>query len=268
MAEFTAKDVKALRQATGAGMMDAKQALAGERRRLRGRRAVAAREGPGQGRRALRPREHPGRGRRRPSTATSPRSSSSSARPTSSPSPTSFIDLVQDLADAVAAKGEDAVDEHKAAIDDLKVTLKENIELGEVVRFEAADGNVLDTYLHVQDGRGVNAVSSSSTGGTPGAGPRHRAAHRLRQARRTSPATRCPAERRRASASTLEAETRNEGKPEQAIDEDRRGPAQRLVQASRVLLDQPFVRDEKQTVAADCSATPTIVRFAQVVIGA
>ena len=33
MPEFTAKDVKALRDATGAGMMDAKKALAGERRR-------------------------------------------------------------------------------------------------------------------------------------------------------------------------------------------------------------------------------------------
>ena len=65
MAEFTAKDVQALRQATGAGMMDAKKALAGERRRLRGRRQVAAREGPRQGGRAQRPREHRGRRRHR-----------------------------------------------------------------------------------------------------------------------------------------------------------------------------------------------------------
>ncbi len=52
---FTAKDVQALRQSTGAGMMDAKRALAGERRRHGGRPAVAARAGPrrvGQARRA------------------------------------------------------------------------------------------------------------------------------------------------------------------------------------------------------------------------
>ena len=97
MAEFTAKDVQALRQATGAGMMDAKKALAGERRRHRGRRQVAAREGPGQGGRArdrentqgavavvvdgnvARHRRAQVRDRlRRPSPTTSPRSSRSS----------------------------------------------------------------------------------------------------------------------------------------------------------------------------------------------
>ena len=65
MPEFTAKDVQALRQATGAGMMDAKKALAGERRRHRGRHPVAAREGPGQGRPSCGDRENtPGRGGR------------------------------------------------------------------------------------------------------------------------------------------------------------------------------------------------------------
>ena len=44
MAEFTAKDVQRLRQATGAGMMDAKKRARGERRRLRaGRRSGCAR---------------------------------------------------------------------------------------------------------------------------------------------------------------------------------------------------------------------------------
>ena len=50
MAEFTAKDVQALRQATGAGMMDAKKALEENDGDIEAARPVAAREGPGQGR--------------------------------------------------------------------------------------------------------------------------------------------------------------------------------------------------------------------------
>ena len=65
---------------------------------------------------------------------------------------------MQDLAELVVAKGTDAVAELADELDDLKIAKKENIEVGTVVRFEAADGNILDSYLHLQDGRGVNAV--------------------------------------------------------------------------------------------------------------
>src|SRR5205085_12475578 len=60
-----------------------------------------------------------------------------------------FVNLVNDLAQAVVDKGEGAVADLSGAVDDLKLTLKENIEVGEVVRFEAPAGHVLDTYLHV-----------------------------------------------------------------------------------------------------------------------
>ena len=49
-----------------------------------------------------------------------------------------FIAAAQQLADTVAAGG--SVDEHKDRIDDFKVTLKENIEVGRVERVEVADG--------------------------------------------------------------------------------------------------------------------------------
>ena len=78
-----------------------------------------------------------------------------------------FVNLADELAALVAAKGEDAAAERSDSIDELKVTLKENIELGRVVRFEAADGNALDTYLHVQSDRGVNGVLLELSG--PGA---------------------------------------------------------------------------------------------------
>ena len=72
--------------------------------------------------------------------------------------------LAQTLADAVLAGGPGAVDAHNDALDDLKVTIKENIELGAVEQVSAADGNTLDTYLHSQDGRGVNAVIVEGSG--------------------------------------------------------------------------------------------------------
>ena len=49
--------------------------------------------------------------------------------------------------------------------DFLKITLKEKIELGDVVRIEAAPGNVIDSYVHRQDGRGVLGVIVELSGG-------------------------------------------------------------------------------------------------------
>ena len=88
---ISASDVKTLRERTGAGMMDCKQALTeAERRHGQGRRDPA-REGPGASRQERRPRDQ----RRHRSRATSTRtprsacSSRSTARPTSSPATTS-----------------------------------------------------------------------------------------------------------------------------------------------------------------------------------
>ncbi len=49
-----------------------------------------------------------------------------------------------------------------------KVTLKENIGLGDIKRIEAADGNAIGSYQHIQGGRGVNGVLVEVAGGTPG----------------------------------------------------------------------------------------------------
>ena len=38
-------------------------------------------------------------------------------------------------------------------------TLKENISIGRVYRLEAKEGEVVETYIHQQSGRGVNAVA-------------------------------------------------------------------------------------------------------------
>ena len=178
-----------------------------------------------------------------------------------------FVSLVTELAQLVAAKGEQAVDERKDAIDDLKVTLKENIELGRVVRFEAAPGNVLDSYLHVQYGRGKNGILVELAGGN--AELAHDIAVHIAfgkpgyLTRDEVPEADVDAER-----ATLEAETRNEGKPEQALPkivEGKLGGWFKRVPGG-VLLEQPYARDDKKTVA-QVLGDARVVRFAQVLIG-
>ena len=94
--------------------------------------------------------------------------------------------LVQDLADARRGQGRRRGRRAAAKeIEDLKISKKENIEVGKVVRFEAADGNILDSYLHLQDGRGVNAVLVELAGRRQGAGPRPRACTSPSPSRRT-----------------------------------------------------------------------------------
>jgi len=75
-----------------------------------------------------------------------------------------FVAVVNDLAELVLAKGEGAVEERTAEIENLNIVKKENIALGKVARFEAAEGNLLDTYVHRQDGRGVIGVVLEASG--------------------------------------------------------------------------------------------------------
>src|SRR2546423_12834035 len=165
MAEFGAKDVKALRDATGAGMMDAKRALeqndgdmeqAAKWLREQGIVKSAARSDRENTQGAV-------------ATATGDNVAAfvelKCETDFTAKSP-GFTELVQNLANAVLADGEGAVDNFKDAVDDLKLTTKENLEVGRVVRVEAGAGDALDTYLHRQDGRGVNAVIVDLAGGS------------------------------------------------------------------------------------------------------
>ncbi len=165
MPSFTAKDVQALRQATGAGMMDAKRAMdatdgnadeAAKWLREQGLGGVAKRADreAGEGLVARSPRP----------TVPEP-SSSCAARPTSSPSRPSSSGVADELAGLVAANGEQAIGERDAELDNLRTTLKENISVGRVVRMEIGDSSILGSYLHIQNQRGVNAVLVELHGG-------------------------------------------------------------------------------------------------------
>jgi elongation factor Ts len=268
MAAFSAKDVQTLRQATGAGMMDAKRALeenmgdfdaAGKWLRERGLGKAA---------------ERSDRENAEGAVAVATAQDGSAAALVQLKSETDFVAkspqfvaLVEELAQLVANKGEDAVAARQDAIDDLKVSLKENIALGEVVRFDAAPGNVLDTYLHVQNGRGVNGILVELANGS------RELAHDVAVhiafgkpsvlTRDEVPAADIDAERE-----ALTSQTRNEGKPDAALPKIVEGKLNGWFKRvpGGVLLEQPYAKDDKQTVQQVLGGA-SIVRYAQVLVG-
>jgi elongation factor Ts len=265
MADFTAKDVQALRQSTGAGMMDAKKALTDTDGDMDAARKLLREKG------LAKADDRAGRENAQGAIAIATDDGSVALVELKCETDfvaksDSFIRLTQELAESVAAGGEDAVAGHASAIDDLKVTLKENIQVGGVVQVKLAEGETVDTYLHRQEGRGVNGVVVVLQGGT------NELAHDLAVhiafakpqylSRDEVPEDLVEEERQ-----TLLKITKAEGKPEAAwpkIVEGRLGGWYK----ERVLLDQPFVRDDKQTVAQfAASGGATIVRYAQLFIG-
>jgi elongation factor Ts len=175
-----------------------------------------------------------------------------------------FVALANELATLVAAKGEDAVGELDGEIDELRTTLKENISVGRVRRLAVQAGQVIDTYLHQQAGRGVNAVVVVLDGGTEELA--HDVAVHIAFAkpsylgRDEVPEADVAAER-----AMLETISRNEGKPEAALPKIVDGRMNGWFK-ERVLVDQAYARDEKQTIAAIVGSA-RIVAFAQVVVG-
>ncbi len=260
---FTAKDVQALRQATGAGMMDCKRALeatdgdleaAAQWLREKGLAASAKRSDREnrQGAVALFVDGNVGAIVQLKCETDFVASSEH------------FKHLASDMAALVAAKGEAATGDRAKEVEDLKLTLKENIELGEVVRIEAADGNVLDSYVHVQGGRGVNAVLVEVANGAPALAHDvavHIAFARPKYLRRDD----VPADVVEKERATLEAITRNEGKPEQALPKIVEGRLNGFFKDVS-LLEQPYAKDDKQTVGQLLGAAE-VIRFAQVEVG-
>jgi elongation factor Ts len=263
VAEFTAKDVQTLRQTTGVGMLDAKRALeenggdmeaATQWLRVQGLAGAAKRDEreASQGAVAV---------VRQDSVASIVELRCETDFVAKSPE---FVSLADELAALVVAKGEGATAERSEEVDRLRTTLKENISVGRVERLEAPPDGVLDTYLHTQAGRGVNAVVIVLRGGSQELA--HDLAVHVAFARPTYlrredvPEAEVAAER-----ATVEEISRNEGKPEAALPKIVEGRMNGWYK-ERCLLEQSYVRDEKQTVAG-LLGSAEVVRFAQVVIG-
>src|SRR5215210_2686988 len=250
MADFTAKDVQRLRQVTGAGMMDAKRALT----EAEGDFEAATKRLQEQGLASMSKRSD----RENTEGAVALAASGTAAALVWLRSETDFVGkspefvkLANAIAEAVVAEGDEGTGRFEEAINELKIALKENIELGRVVRFEAGPDVVLDSYLHVQSDRGVNGVLVVVKGGS-------------QELTRDEVPESEVAEQR----ALLEAQTRNEGKPEQALPkivEGKLGGWFKRVPGG-VLLEQPYARDDKVTVSAHLGGAE-VVRFAQVEIG-
>ena len=262
MAEVTAQAVKSLRDATGAGMMDCKKALveadgdrdkAAQILRQKGLSKVATLEDRENNQGAVAVASD-GRGAALVELKSETDFSAKSE---------DFVALVQRLADAVLADGPDAVASLQEDLDTLRISKKENIEIGTVARFETVEGRVLDAYVHVQDGRGTNGVLIELDGGTLDAA--HEIALHIAFARPTAlsrdeidPEL---VEKARASFEEL---TRKEGKPEQAVPKIVEGRVGSWY-AERVLPEQGLF-GEKETVQQHLGDV-TITRFVQAVIG-
>ncbi|NNC81501.1 MAG: translation elongation factor Ts [Acidimicrobiales bacterium] len=157
MPDISVADIKALRDATGAGMMDAKKALteaggdADEARKIlreKGLAKAAGRTDRDNAEGAVAIAKADG-----VAAIVHLKSETDFAAKSEE-----FLTVLDALVDDVLANGADAVSAHTAAIEELQITKKENIELGLVERVEAGDGNDIHTYLHQQDGRGTNGV--------------------------------------------------------------------------------------------------------------
>lgn len=260
---YTAKDVQSLRQQTGAGMMDCKKALeenggdvekAKQWLREKGLAASAKRDDREntQGVVALLIDGNVGAMVKLKSETDFVAASDG------------FINEANELVKLVVAKGEGAISERQQELEDLKILLKEKIELGEVVRMEAATGNIIDSYTHIQGGRGVNGVLVEMSGATPELAHDiavHIAFARPRYLRRED----VPTEVIEAERATLETLTRNEGKPEQAIAKIVEGRIGGFFK-DICLLEQPYAKDDKVSIS-QLIGSASIVRFAQVEIG-
>ncbi len=263
MPAFSAKDVQTLRQSTGVGMLDAKKALE-ENEGDFDKSVVWLRE-QGLANQAKRADREATEG------AVAIGRAGNAMSIVQLRSETDFVaksdefkTMVSELADLVAADGEPALDARAADLEDMKTRLKENISVGQVVRIEAPADGAVDSYLHLQAGRGVNAVVVAVSGGSEQLA--HDVAAHIAFARPTYisrdevPDADVAAERE-----TVEKIARNEGKPEAALPKIIEGRLNGWYK-ERVLLDQAYIKDEKQTVAKFLG-TASVTQFAQVVIG-
>lgn len=263
MAEFTAKDVQRLRQLTGCGMLDAKRALeenagdfdeAAKWLRVQGLASAA--------KRSDREAEEGAVAAVRDGAVAS--IVSLRCETDFVAKAPDFVSLVDEIAAKVAAEGTGAVEGFADEVDRLRTTLKENISIGEVVRLEAGAGQVVDTYVHQQAGRGVIGVGVVLEGGDEALAHEvaiHIAFARPRYLRREDVAA-DDVERERA----IFLETaKNEGKPDAALDKVVEGRLQGWFK-ERVLLEQPYARDEKKTIA-QLVGSASIIQFALVEVG-
>jgi len=191
-----------------------------------------------------------------------------------------FKQLVADLVALVMSEGETDLANAKFGtstvaeeLAGLSATIGEKVELGRIARFETTDG-VLDAYKHVQSERGIIGVLVELGGVDPTDAKAREVAHDLAlhiasAAPRYVNRDDVPADDVERERAILEAQTREEGKPEPAIGKIVDGKLGGFFK-SIALVEQPFVRDPKTTIGALVATLGTdasVRRFSRVKIG-
>lgn len=279
MADISAQDVAALRKLTGAGMMDCKKALAESDGDLEAAKIwLRERNLAGAGKRA---------GREAQEGAIDTYVDGTVGAVVELVCETDFVakgdifrTTVAELAKLVAVQGDEGIDVKSFAgttvadsIVQLSGTLGEKIELGRVTRYESPDG-LLDGYKHIQQERGTIGVLVELGGVDPANARVQQVAHDIAlhiasAAPRYVSRADIPADVVAREREVLENLTRNEGKPEAAIEkivDGRLGGFYKDVS----LLEQGFVKDPKVTIGSlltDLGPDATIRRFTRTKIG-
>ncbi|MEO0067020.1 MAG: hypothetical protein RJB63_145 [Actinomycetota bacterium] len=275
MANYTAADVKALRDRSGAGMMDCKGALdeadgnvdkALEFLRLKGLKGVTKREGRTTSNGLILARVNGGTGYlielacETDFVAKTPK----------------FVELAESVADAIAAAGAETLEAALAAnlggktvseaINDEAAIMGEKVELRRVASLKDA---AVDAYLHrtskdLPPQVGVLVAYSGSDAETAHDVAVHIAAFSPTVLSREDVDAETVATERRIAEETA----RNEGKPEAALSKIVEGRVTGFFKEN-VLLEQDFAKDTKQSVAKVLeTAGVTVSAFVRFRVGA
>jgi elongation factor Ts len=278
VADFGAKDVAALRKATGAGMMDAKKALeASDGDAEKAKDWLREKGLAGAGKRA---------GRAADQGAIDVVVEGATGALVELNCETDFVAKGADFKAAVTALARHVVANGDENLADqayegstvseflvlLSAKLGEKLELGRVVRYETPDG-LLDGYKHIQNDRGTIGVIVE-LGGVANDDKAKAVAHDIAlhiasAAPRYVTRDDVPADVVAKEREVLEALSRNEGKPEQALPKIIEGRLNGFFK-DVALVEQGFVREPKTTVRqllADLGPDATVRRFARVKIG-
>jgi elongation factor Ts len=280
MADVSAKDVAALRKATGAGMMDCKQAL--QKTNGDADAAMDWLRAKGLGKAGKLGEREANEG------AVEALVDGPVAVIVELNCNTDFVAKGADftgtvgaLAKLVAANGDGDVAALPFegttvgdALTQLAAKLGENVSLGRVVRFETDGDGVLDAYKHVQNDRGTIGVIVELGGVKADDADARAVAHEIAlHVSFAAPAylTRdeVPADVLERERAVIEEKSRNEGVPEEKLP----GAVQGRLNAfykDVVLLEQPSVKDPKVSIGKlveGLGAGATIRRFARVKVG-
>ncbi|MFB9730734.1 translation elongation factor Ts [Ornithinimicrobium kibberense] len=277
MANYTAADIKALRESTGAGMMDVKKALdeadgdlsrATEILRVKGLKGVTKREGRSASNGLVRAHVDGGVG-------TLVEVNCETDFVAKNPKFGELADQLLDQAVAVGATDADALlaseldgKTVKEVVDEANAGLGEKIEVRRVARVEAQEGGHVVSYLHKTnpDLPAQIGVLVAATGGDAQVA-RDIAMHVAAFAPSVLSRDEIDAETVEKERRIAEETAREEGKPEQALPKIVEGRVNGFFKEN-VLLDQAFAKDNKKSVAQVAQeAGTTVTGFARFKVG-